>query len=229
MATDDWVCDECGFVAHHPGEAREHECPPKKKRARIFHDPDGSDPREWDNTGRIVTWHKRYTLGDEQPDMTPGEWLADLAGEHVGANDPELIPGKHVARIIDKHFVMLPIYMYDHSGIALSTGPFGDPWDSGQVGFIYCTKKDAVDKCGSVEQAKENMRGEIRTYGQYINGEVFGFVLEEADVCDKGHEHWEKVDSCWGFYGSDPKENGMMEHMNEEWEPVLAAAEVVYP
>lgn len=37
-------------------------------------------------------------------------------------------------------YVILPLYLYDHSGITISTGPFSCPWDSGQVGWIYAPK-----------------------------------------------------------------------------------------
>ena len=32
---------------------------------------------------------------------------------------------------------ILPLYLYDHSGLTMSTNDFGDRWDSGCVGFIY--------------------------------------------------------------------------------------------
>ena len=43
-------------------------------------------------------------------------------------------------------FVILPLYLYDHSGITMNTTGFSCPWDSGQVGWIYadadCIKKE---------------------------------------------------------------------------------------
>ena len=44
-----------------------------------------------------------------------------------------------LVRATDK-YVILPLYLYDHSGITISTGPFSCPWDSGQVGWIYAPK-----------------------------------------------------------------------------------------
>lgn len=204
----------------------------KPKRARLIVDQSPESPREWDNVGHVVGWHRRYTLGDEQPSMEPNDWLQYLAGEQVNAEDPELIPVEHVSRIIDKYFVLLPIYMYDHSGVALRTAPFYDPWDSGQVGYIYCTKVKAMEESGahSLEQATawalERLASEVATYSQYINGEVFGYVLEEGEECDHGETQWEHVDSCWGFFGSDPRENGMNEHIDKEWQALLAEAEI---
>ena len=36
--------------------------------------------------------------------------------------------------------VILPLYLYDHSGITMNTCGFSCPWDSGQVGWIYADK-----------------------------------------------------------------------------------------
>ena len=44
-----------------------------------------------------------------------------------------------LVRATDK-YVILPLYLYDHSGITISTGPFSCPWDSGQVGWIKAPK-----------------------------------------------------------------------------------------
>lgn len=43
---------------------------------------------------------------------------------------------------------ILPLYLYDHSGLAMSTSDFGDRWDSGCVGFIYMDKDTAMKELG---------------------------------------------------------------------------------
>lgn len=43
---------------------------------------------------------------------------------------------------------ILPLYLYDHSGLAMSTNDFGDRWDSGCVGFIYMDKNTAMKELG---------------------------------------------------------------------------------
>ncbi len=199
-----------------------------QRRARIMCDDSPMSPREWDNVGSIVGWHNRCALSDddEKTHLDSDEWLRALAADHVGQDDPDLISNEHVERIIEKYFVLLTIYMYDHSGIALNTGGFSCPWDSGPVGYIYCTKEKALKECGTIESAMRCMEGEIEVYGQYINGSVFGYVLEEGRVCDLGHTHWETVDSCWGFYGYDPKDNGMLDNVDRGWRELLKAADV---
>lgn len=154
--------------------------------ARIEYDMDGSssDPRENDNLGTIIGWHRRYNLGDENGlklDMDPREFEAALQRERA---------------------IYLPVFMYEHSGVALSTGSFGDPWDSGQVGFIYADRAKVLKEYSAKivtkavrDKALQVLKYEIEEYGKWLNGEVYGYVIEDAEGND--------VDSCWGFIGLD--------------------------
>ena len=40
-------------------------------------------------------------------------------------------------KVISEKYITLPLYLMDHSGLAMQTTSFNDPWDSGQVGWIY--------------------------------------------------------------------------------------------
>ena len=75
-----------------------------------------------------------------------------------------------------KGFTMLPLYLYDHSGITMSISPFSCPWDSGQVGWIYCTP-DAISKnFGSL--SKENIEKSI----SILEVEVKYIMLQELSA-----------------------------------------------
>lgn len=115
---------------------------------------------------------------------------------------------------IDKHYITLPLYLYDHSGITISTSPFSCPWDSGQVGIIYITKKKIVEEYGWKKLGKnkrkkiiEYLVNEVECYDQYLTGDVYGFRAIELD--EDGDE-LEELDSCWGYFGRDWKENGLL-------------------
>lgn len=201
----------------------------KEYKLIIRPDSDPESPREWDNVGTMVCWHRRYNLGDEQPKESPSEWIRNLAADHVKAYDAELIPDEHIQRILDKHFIILPLYLYDHSGLSMSCSAFSCPWDSGQVGYIYCTKERALAECSTIEKATEYLRNEVETYSQYLAGDVYGFELVETTVCEHcGEESEEILDSCCGFYGSDPKTNGMADHITEEYRYTLDNPEYKY-
>ena len=145
------------------------------KRVRIVHDPHAESPREWDNVGTMVCWHRRYNLGDEQPTCNPNEfWHGLMAERHP--NIPDDLDMEHVRAFLDKHYIVLPLYIYDHSGISMSCGQFSCPWDSGQVGWIYVSKDRARREfCGTEEEICENaetcLRQEVDTYDDYLTGQ----------------------------------------------------------
>lgn len=151
---------------------------------RVDEDSYGCNPRDWDNLGTMACWHRRYELGDEQPDIDPQDYLAGL---------PE-------------GTIVLPLYLYDHSGITMSTSPFSCPWDSGQVGFIYVTPDTLTDEWladRTEQQIRDYLVGEVQTYDYYLRGEVYYYTVEKPSVCDHGDTHWETMDSCGGYPGYD--------------------------
>jgi hypothetical protein len=144
-----------------------------------------------------------------------------------------------VAEAASKVVVILPVYMYDHSGIALSTGGFSCPWDSGQLGYIYMTRADVLKETGwptaeekasgeltaeTIKKVEECLTSIVESYSQYVNGDMWGFIVEKAEVCGHCNDvQWEQEDSCWGFYGTD-FDNGMADHIEEKHHELLKAA-----
>ena len=155
----------------------------------IYPDQSPESPREWDNLGTMVCFHRNYNLGDEHD---------YCSGNYDGWDEmkEEIIKQENVHTI-------LPLYLYDHSGITMSTSPFHCPWDSGQVGWIFVSK-DKVKNEGIDESKIESiLKGEVETYDQYLTGDVYGYKVYEVSECDHGHEHLKDLDSCWGFYGEE--------------------------
>lgn len=99
--------------------------------------------------------------------------------------------------------VILPISLYDHSGIAMWIGgTAGHPdsrWDCTTVGFAYITKKTAKENGIDVsapkwkEWANEVINSEMVIYNEYVIGEVYGYCIYSSEG--------ECVGSCSGFYG----------------------------
>jgi hypothetical protein len=167
----------------------------------IEQDNDPMNPRtEWDNFGIIAYKHRNYILGEEEIN-DPDDFLAGLAG---------LEPDKdNLMERAQKKNVILPVYLYDHSGITISCRPFSCPWDSGQVGYIYATYEQIRKEYNVkhvttkvIEKVKNRLRSEIETFDNYLTGEVYGFTVEDEDG--------EMVDSCSGYYG----ENGIKDAIN---------------
>lgn len=208
------------------------------------------NPRDYGNSGQMICWHRRYNLGDEHNydvddfiECLACEWDSEAEdklcrldnafdrlvdrGCNNGLSFDEAVDyaNKWIKPrredVIDKALdrgIILPLYLYDHSGLAMSTGPFACPWDSGQVGYIVCSPESLrTDFKDNWELAEKCLKGEVATYNQYIGGDVYGFVVYDDED--------EIVDSCTGFYGANPRMNGMVDYIGED---VLDSAEVVY-
>jgi hypothetical protein len=162
-------------------------------RVRVIRDSDPENPRKmFEHAGHMVCAHRRYNLGDEQV--------------NTALSREDLPP----------HIIALPLYLLDHSGLSLSTRDFGDPWDSGQVGWIYMTREAVVKVWGwkritakRREALHRCLLSEVEEYDQYLRGDVWGFVVEGGNG-----------DSCFGFYGDDALE-GMRGSLPVELHPAL--------
>lgn len=160
---------------------------------RIEHDQDPESPREWDNLGTMTCFHKRYNLGDKH------HWKSDMFDDWDAVEK-----GIELAGAI----IILPLYLMDHSGLTMrvdsSTFRMADShgWDWGQVGFIHITMEKIRAEYGWKRLSKKRreriatyLSQEVETYSQYLNGEVYGYVIEDEEGND--------IDSCWGFFGYD--------------------------
>lgn len=143
---------------------------------KIIPDENPLNPRtDCDHLGTMLCWHRRYSLGDSHPYDTPQDFAESAAAKDM--------------------FVCLPVYLLDHSGLYVSVNDFNDSWDSGQLGFIYCTKQDAQKWFNNTDvtedEIKKELTAEVEEYNDYLNGAWYGFLIEGLDG--------EVEDSCGGF------------------------------
>ena len=162
---------------------------------KIYHDPDTESPREWSNLGTLICWHRRYRLGDSHQYDSPEAFLRDLSGVSVQSD----LSMDQLRDRAERKAIILPVFLYDHSGLAMNTIGFHCPWDSDQVGFVYVTLEAVREEFGAKrvtralrEKAEDILRGEIVSYDAYLGGRVYGYVIERAG---------EEIDACWGFVG----------------------------
>ena len=144
----------------------------KKKGITLKIDVDSSythvNPRIGENLGRLICWHGRYKLGDVHHFVDPTYFK-----EYAADKDNEV-------------YCILPVYLYDHSGIALSTTPFNDEFDSGQVGYIYCTVQDLKDFGLSLDDKEKvitELKNEIVEYNNYLSDadEYYDYKITDED------------------------------------------------
>jgi hypothetical protein len=153
---------------------------------QIFYDDMPESPREWDNFGRLALKHDRYDM--------PNEADIDIHG-YDSWNEVEAALRHEYGAL-----VILPVSMYDHSGVHIYAGNNG--MYGAQIGFTYCTREDILNNWGSKRvtqkqriQAEALLTAEVETYSDYSNGNVYGYVILDEDG--------EELDSCWGIYGYD--------------------------
>jgi hypothetical protein len=206
----------------------------------IMQDLDPLDPRtDWEPLGTMICFHRRYNLGDKHSYSNPndlrrsmareadpriedrieywetGKGWAHLMNKCAQVEECDEIVDKIIQSAIDKHYIVLPLYLYDHSGITMSTSPFSCPWDSGQVGIIFITNKKACEEYGwkhlnksRRERIIKYLKSEVEIYDQYLTGSVYGYDVIELD---EDGDDGDSIDSCWGYSGTDWKENGLLE------------------
>lgn len=163
----------------------------KGHHINIYYDESPESPREWDNLGTFYTAHRRY-----RPEKDfDSHFDFDKVCDHRPGNLRESFLEKYIA---------LNIYLYDHSGLTISSGPFSCPWDSGWFGIVAVSIEKVKKEYGwkmltksRRKKIEQYLQGEIDTYDQYLRGEVYGFQITPENDDTK------VLDSCWGFYGND--------------------------
>lgn len=162
-------------------------------KVKIDYDSDPESPREWDNLGTIYTNNLRHNFD--------GKSIKDLIRETGHCPDNfDHIP----FHLFSNGFIWAKVYAYEHSGMTIKIAdenPYPDPmWDSYLLGVVAVSKAKVRKEYGwkKVTPARANkvievMKGEIETLDQCLNGEVYGYIVEDPDG--------NRMDSCWGFFG----------------------------
>ena len=161
-----------------------------------------------------VEIYKNYTIhwGYEPSALNPREDFYNLgvlmlANSWMNETDKEITAqarlGKNVEKLLKEKYgeiaVVLPVYKYEHGNIYYQTTPFNIPFDSCHTGYIWCTKKDAKIYLGVKRITKnilkkivEILNEELSILSSWINGEVYGYDIENPDS--------DIVDACGGYY-----------------------------
>lgn len=181
---------------------------------KIYFDEFAESPREWGTLGTLVCSHHRHDFSDV-PFPQAGEYgslLADFK-EYLKTLSLTL-----------NDIIYTPVYMYDHSGIALSSTPFSCKWDSGLIGYNYVSKS-AVRADYKVKRITPKLHksiisvldAELEVYNHYVQGNCYEFRIFDS--------RGEFVDSCGGFIGSiDSIMISMKEHVPTElWDKLEEA------
>jgi hypothetical protein len=130
-------------------------------------------------------YHKRYNFNDTEIEVQ--DTLEEL--------EAKIHENYNVA-------IIKPLYMFEHSGIAFSTTPFADKWDSGRLGFIFITK-ELAEGMGweTAEQLDKALEFEIEIKNKFESEEIYQVDKEQGEVCDccGNVKQWEYIESAEGF------------------------------
>ena len=138
------------------------------------------DPLDADNLGIMLCWHPDYTLGNEQFQNVYGRGAIDRHKSSAGTFESmdEVVEYIRTKR---GGINLIPLFLYDHSGISISAGATipdeaapdpddinvdrsggfasrtitgGYSWDTSMVGFIF-TNKEQMDLLGTTDEVIE--------------------------------------------------------------------------
>jgi hypothetical protein len=89
--------------------------------------------------------------------------------------------------------------MYSHSGVILRLGSksfVGDSggWDSSMIGAVFVSK----DEWNRPDKAEEAAKCLVKTWNNYLSGDVWGYVTDVLDAKTKERVEAE-CESCWGY------------------------------
>jgi len=195
-----------------------------------------ANPRDWSNVGTMACYHPSYNLGDDvdprdfldnevECDLCKGEGIITLSEHETEPCKPCGASGYRTINIVDwikQEYgarVIIPMFLYDHSGISMSAGaaiagkaddsdfdrsrrhPFDSHgWDVSSIGVVFDTP-DAVLECMGKDATNEEieacLRSEVEVYSSYLEGDVMYYSVQDEET----NFH----DSCFGFV-SDHKE-----------------------
>jgi hypothetical protein len=143
----------------------------------VYDDGEVFNPREECNVG-VMLFDPRAGIPTEDDAealeiLEPARQVRSPAEAEAAANARIAPLARHLRRTVGAR-VVLPIYVYNHSGRAVSTVPFGCAYDSGFYGVIYDTPRNVLGCLGEgatdtlIERA---LQSEVRGLNSYLHGE----------------------------------------------------------
>ena len=160
----------------------------------------------------------RTTITQDHHAMKPSEWhwLVQVA---VDKNNRYLggLYDKTADRAGEWLFTK-PLYAYVHGGVKLSTSPFVDPFDSGQVGWVGIAKENALVEgltAEDHEKMEQHVKAFIDDWNTYLAGDVWNVLIESTE----DGVHFDFVDSVGGCMGwksaEEDAESMIADHKNK--------------
>lgn len=169
-------------------EVERREVGPLTVAVRYEQFQEGLSPREWDNLTTIVGWDNRYTIGDEEA----GRYFGDYGnawrpwGGYSSLRNYCIAVHDAIAESI------VPLTVYD-TPVGAKLEPTDDEDRASAVAFVTPEGLATTGFGPPGTPLREGTMQDVETYNTYLAGEVFRYVVTDADG--------EVVESCTGFLG----------------------------
>lgn len=158
----------------------------------VAHDKDAEDPRSWENVATFVCSHVSRFLGDRQDAEV---CIMYLYGKYVKNSNETLSTDEMLERLKKSDKVAILPIMMDDDTCHLSLGSDDEHLEptpgASVIGFAFTEVSEAAyygpGSPGAEygydwkKWAYDIMRGEMKMYDQYLNGEMLMFRVEGPD------------------------------------------------
>ena len=148
----------------------------------IYYDDIAESPDCWGDDELFLThYHRQFEITRDEL-ITQDELTDYYNGEKIDKQ---------------KVYHIFMVYAYIHSGVSLSLAdveyPFTDKWDTSCCGAVMVEKYKGLTK----SKARKMANGLIKSWNEYLSGEIYGYSIEG-------------IDSCYGYYG-DIETSGLLD------------------
>jgi len=171
-------------------------------RIRIVYDDVTGSPGElWDNVATLNCFHGRSDIGDRHDHRHDDFDGWDDFGRHLEEGHGAV----HLR----------PVMLTAHGAMRLYLGTERRcQFDSGRVGWMYATRERYAEAYGEEwadfpeqrERLEKAYKVELENWDSYMNGWVYGYVIEKLDA---SNGEWDEEESCHGHYGEFTEEEAL--------------------
>ena len=186
---------------------------------KITNDSHSDSPRTWCNLSKMLFFGNQKHFGDSH---------TTEIGNVESREEFKTVILERLKRKLKLAYIM-PVNMYKHSGVSLSTSdeyPYNCKWDSGTIGFITVSKEKIRNEYNikrvtkkRIKQVEEIALSELSTLNSWLNNEVYHFEVTDNDTDDV-------IDSCGGFIGLDFETNGILDYVDDKFHAELKGGQI---
>lgn len=150
----------------------------------LYPDDMDSSPADWDNLGTLVWFDRRNEMQGTESSDNDADEAYDRGGCALLVRYLRMTRGE----------IVVPFQFQDYGSNGARLLALDDDDDARAHGYIYADAASIEMTGVEPENVREGLVQDLRTWDDYFQGRVIGYVVKSGDVV---------LDSCWGFYPDD--------------------------